>query len=113
MMQNDHNAERRAAKNRRLLLGRILTGQAKAKDIRLDRELVGFIDINDDTTVTAEGERMTVPEFEKRAGFFKDSRLFREIAVVRDPGSGELVKVDWEAPLEDFDDDLIGDDLED
>lgn len=112
MQTNDHNAERRAAKNRRLLLGRILTGQAKKEDIRLDREMVGFIDFGTNE-VRAEGETMTSEEFEKRAGFFKDSRLFKEIVVVRDKGTGELVEVEFEAPLDDIDDALIGEDLED
>lgn len=98
MIQNDHNAERRAAKNRRHLLGQILTGQAKKEDIRLDRELIGFVDFGT-TEVRAEAETMTSEEFERRAGFFKDSRLFKEIAVVRDKGTGELVEV--EGPLGD------------
>ena len=97
MLQNDHNAERRAAKNRRLLLGKILTGQAKKEDIRLDREMVGFIDYGT-TSVRAEAETMTTEEFERRASFFKDSRLFKEIAVVLDKSTGELIEV--EVPLD-------------
>lgn len=100
MSWSNHNDERRAAKNRRQLLGKILTGQASREDIVLDSVLYGFQDVGE-SSVFSEGVEMSAASFERRASLYKTAVLFREIVVTRDKDTGELIEIDWKPPIDD------------